>query len=80
MELLQSIVEFEIIGNKLWRIFALFGIILMAFSEYFNKEVFRRFNEEGIDFAFPTQTLYLAGDPSRPLTVGVRGETSSPHT
>ncbi|MBU4344816.1 MAG: mechanosensitive ion channel family protein [Desulfobacteraceae bacterium] len=46
----------------------------MAFTESFNKEVFRRFNEEGIDFAFPTQTLYLAGDPSRPLTVGVRGE------
>jgi MscS family membrane protein len=42
----------------------------MAFSERFNKEVFRRFNEEGIDFAFPTQTLYLAGDPSRPLSVG----------
>ena len=46
----------------------------MAFTESFNKEVFRRFNEEGIDFAFPTQTLYLAGDPSRPLTIGVRGE------
>ena len=46
----------------------------MAFSERFNKEVFRRFNEEGIDFAFPTQTLYLAGDPSRPLGVGARNE------
>ena len=46
----------------------------MAFTESFNKEVFHRFNEEGIDFAFPTQTLYLAGDPSRPLTIGVRGE------
>jgi MscS family membrane protein len=44
----------------------------MAFSERFNKEVFRRFNEEGIDFAFPTQTLYLAEDPSRPLKVGAR--------
>jgi MscS family membrane protein len=42
----------------------------MAFTERFNKEVFRQFNEEGIDFAFPTQTLYLAGDPSRPLNVG----------
>jgi MscS family membrane protein len=48
----------------------------MAFSERFNKEVFRRFNEEGIDFAFPTQTLYLAGDPSRPLSVGARNEGS----
>lgn len=44
----------------------------MEFSERFNKEVFRRFNEEGIDFAFPTQTLYLAGDISRPLTIGVQ--------
>lgn len=48
----------------------------MVFSERFNKEVFRRFNEERIDFAFPTQTLYLAGDPSRPLGVGARKEGS----
>ncbi len=46
----------------------------VAFSERFNKEVFRRFNAEGIDFAFPTQTLYLAGDPSRPLSLGARNE------
>jgi len=43
----------------------------LAFTEKFNKEVFRRFNEEGIEFAFPTQTLYLAGDPNRPLNVGL---------
>ena len=43
----------------------------MDFSEKFNRELFRRFNEEGIDFAFPTQTVYLAGDESRPLNVGV---------
>lgn len=49
----------------------------MAFTEKFNKEVFRRFNEEEIDFAFPTQTLYLAGDASRPLTIGIRGEQDS---
>lgn len=48
----------------------------MAFTERFNQEVFRRFNEEGIDFAFPTQTLYLAGDPSRPLSVGAGTEAS----
>ncbi len=41
-----------------------------AFSEWVNKEILRRFNEEGIDFAFPTQTLHLAGDPKRPLNVG----------
>jgi MscS family membrane protein len=43
----------------------------MAFTEHFNKTVFRRFNEEGIDFAFPSQTLYLAGDHARPITIGV---------
>ncbi|MDY6973589.1 MAG: mechanosensitive ion channel family protein [Thermodesulfobacteriota bacterium] len=46
----------------------------MAFTENFNKDVLRRFNEEGIDFAFPTQTLYLAADSSRPLTIGIRGD------
>ena len=29
----------------------------------------KRFNEEGIDFAFPTQTLFLAGDSRRPLSL-----------
>jgi MscS family membrane protein len=48
----------------------------MAYTERFNKEVFRRLSEEGIEFAFPTQTLYLAGDPSRPLTFGVKNETN----
>jgi len=42
----------------------------MEFTEWVNNEIFRRFNEEGIDFAFPTQTLYLAGDEKRPLNVG----------
>lgn len=50
----------------------------MAFTERFNKEVFRRFSEEGIEFAFPTQTLYLAGDPSRALTVLMRNEGAMP--
>jgi MscS family membrane protein len=50
----------------------------MAFNERFNKEVFYRFKEEGIDFAFPTQTLYLAGDSSRPLTIGIEGKSKIP--
>ncbi len=50
----------------------------MAFGERFNKEVFQRFNEEGIEFAFPTQTLFLAGDPARPLTLGVKREGDDP--
>ncbi|MEX0771288.1 MAG: mechanosensitive ion channel family protein [Balneolaceae bacterium] len=44
----------------------------MGFSERVNKEIFRRFNEEGIDFAFPTQTIHLAGDKKRPLDIGVQ--------
>jgi MscS family membrane protein len=32
----------------------------MAFTQRFNLELLRRFNEEGIAFAFPTQTVYLA--------------------
>jgi len=39
----------------------------LAFCEQFNLEVLERFNTAGIDFAFPTQTLYLAGDKKRPL-------------
>lgn len=40
------------------------------FNQRVNMEILRRFNAEGIEFAFPTQTLYLAGDPKRPLVVG----------
>jgi len=43
----------------------------LAFSERFNMEIFKRFGDEGIEFAFPTQTMYLAGDPARPLNVGI---------
>ena len=31
----------------------------LAFNNDFNTELLRRFNEEGIEFAFPTQTVYL---------------------
>lgn len=44
-----------------------------AFNERFNLALIRAFNEEGIEFAFPTQTLYLAGDPGRQLHVGLDG-------
>jgi len=43
----------------------------MDFTQKVNLEIMRRFNAEGIDFAFPTQTLYLAGDKSRPLNIGL---------
>jgi MscS family membrane protein len=44
----------------------------MEFTEWVNREIFRRFNEEEIDFAFPTQTIHIAGDDKRPLNVGTR--------
>jgi MscS family membrane protein len=43
----------------------------MAFTQHVNMELLRRFNDAGIEFAFPTQTLYLAGDPARPLQTGM---------
>ncbi len=44
----------------------------LAFSEKVNLDILRRFNQAGIDFAFPTQTLHIAGDHKRPLNVGVQ--------
>jgi len=34
----------------------------LAFSEKVNMEILKRFNEAGIEFAFPTQTLYINRD------------------
>jgi len=39
-------------------------------ANWVNVQIMERFGQEGIDFAFPTQTLHLAGDEKRPLTVG----------
>jgi MscS family membrane protein len=36
----------------------------LEFNNDFNLELLRRYNEEGIEFAFPTQTLYLKSDGS----------------
>lgn len=46
----------------------------MRFSEKINLEILNRFNSEGIDFAFPTQTLHLLGDEKHPLNIGVSGD------
>lgn len=46
----------------------------MEFNQAFNLAVLRRFNEAGIEFAFPAQTLYLAGDPNRPLNLSQGSE------
>ncbi|NCD31992.1 MAG: mechanosensitive ion channel family protein [Spartobacteria bacterium] len=44
----------------------------VAFDHHVNREIIRRFNEAGIEFAFPTQTLFMAGDPNRPLDIGLQ--------
>jgi MscS family membrane protein len=41
-------------------------------ATWINLQIMERFNAEGIDFAFPTQTLHMAGDDKRPLTIGQR--------
>jgi MscS family membrane protein len=38
-------------------------------------EIMRRFEAEGIEFAFPTTTTYLAHDDRRPLHIDVSSET-----
>lgn len=38
-------------------------------AQTFNLRLFEEFEKAGIEFAFPTQTLYLAGDPNRELVV-----------
>lgn len=44
-------------------------------AHWINVQIMERSKAEGIDFAFPTQTLHLAGDEKRPLTVGQRWES-----
>ena len=48
----------------------------LAFNHDFNTELLRRFNDEGIEFAFPTQTLYLKQDS--PIAADVNVTSSAP--
>ena len=41
-----------------------------AFSQRVNMEIFRQFNDAGIEFAFPSQTVYLAGGSREDIEVG----------
>jgi len=41
----------------------------MKFSERVNLRILEQFNAEGIDFAFPTQTVYLANDDKRQMAL-----------
>jgi small-conductance mechanosensitive channel len=47
----------------------------LDFSERVNLEIMRRFEAEGIEFAFPTATTYLAQDDRRPLHISVSSDT-----
>ncbi len=42
-------------------------------AQRFNLRLFEEFEKAGIEFAFPTQTLYLAGDSKRELSLKVLG-------
>ncbi len=42
----------------------------VEFAHRINMQIMRHFNAEGIDFAFPSQTMYLAGDSKRPVNLG----------
>lgn len=45
----------------------------LAHAQQVNLRLFEEFEREGIEFAFPTQTLYLAGDSKRQLALRVLG-------
>jgi len=47
----------------------------MTFSERVNLQIMRAFEAEGIEFAFPTTTNYLAQDQRRPLQISIASES-----
>lgn len=50
----------------------------LAFSERVNLRIMRAFEAEGIEFAFPTTTTYLAQDDRRPLNLTIASEPKFP--
>jgi MscS family membrane protein len=44
----------------------------VEFAHRITMQIMQRFNAEGIDIAFPSQTMYLAGDSKRPVSLGGR--------
>jgi MscS family membrane protein len=49
-----------------------------AHAERINQKVLRAFADAGIEFAFPTRTVFLAGDPARELSVRVLSNDERP--
>ncbi len=45
--------------------------VFQAWVERTCLEIMRRFNAEGIDFAFPSRTVYMAGDDKRPVNLNI---------
>lgn len=48
----------------------------MRFGEEVNLRIMRAFEAEGIEFAFPTTTTYLAQDDRRPLTISLSKDSN----
>jgi len=49
-----------------------------AFNERVNLQIMRAFEMEGIEFAFPTTTTYLAQDDRRPLNITIASDAKHP--
>ena len=49
----------------------------VAFNEIVNFQIMRAFEAEGIEFAFPTTTTYLAQDDRRPLNISISSDLPS---
>jgi len=50
----------------------------LTFTQKVNLQIMRAFEEENIEFAFPTQTVYLANDDRRQLALRMVGEDLEP--
>jgi MscS family membrane protein len=48
----------------------------MKFSQWVNLEIARKFQKEGIKFAFPTTTTYLSQEDGQPLRINLGGNLS----
>jgi MscS family membrane protein len=74
-ELMAPRVFFNQFNSDSLNIFAIYWYIPPEWWPYnehahrVNLRIFEEFEKAGIEFAFPTQTLYLAGDPKRELAV-----------
>jgi MscS family membrane protein len=52
----------------------------LALNERVNLQIMRAFEAEGIEFAFPTTTTYLAQDDRRPLDITISSDPMHPES